>query len=176
MSLLPRRDLSAVWAIKQHACPFSFHHNRLLPLLPAPTLHPPCILVQNIPTSPYCCYNGCVSPIFCWAGENRNTFCTQTNIQTICRDRHTDSHSIHTRITQTLAEHRGHNQRCVQIQVTAVLPTEFHFATHWQTMEKSWSESSTVFSTRDEQNEPCATSICLFLDSIDLCRSTANVR
>lgn len=31
------------------AFPFSFHHNRLLPLLPAPSLLPPCVLVESLP-------------------------------------------------------------------------------------------------------------------------------
>lgn len=75
--------------------PFSFQHNRLLPRLPTPTPLLPCILVQNLPISLYCCYNGCVSQISCRDVDDKYTFSTQTNIQTICNDKYTDSISTH---------------------------------------------------------------------------------
>lgn len=86
--------------------------------------------------------------------------CTHTT----CRGLHTDSHSIRTFINTGRAQcsHAGHsrvsfwhpltNTGKIQIRISQCFPQP-----------------------RGEQNEACATSICLFLDSIDLCRSTANV-
>lgn len=79
---------------------------------------------------------------------------------------YTDSHPIQTLINTG----GGHSQHCVHIQVTAELLFCHPLINKGKIQIRIF-----VFLTRDEQNEPCATPICLFLDSIDLCRSTANV-
>lgn len=97
------------------AFPFYSQHNRLLPLHPAPTLLLPCILAQNLPISLYRCYSGCVSQISCWGVDDKYTFSTQTDIQTICSDKYADSVHTHThwqnaaREKSALCSHTGHS-------------------------------------------------------------------
>lgn len=186
MSLLPRRDPSAVWAIKQHEhshflfittdCYLSFQPS-------LSSLH--AFLLKISPLLSNGCYNGCVSLISCWGGEQKNTFCTQT----ICRDVHTDLHSIHTcwhaylhkhwqntaRAQSALCSHTGHcnvtrrvsfchpliNNGKILIRIFNSFPGKCFLSVCYITQR---------ILTRDKQNEPCARSICLFL-----CRSTANV-
>lgn len=100
MPPLPRRDPSAVWAIKQRErSHFLFiTTDCYLSLQLPPSLLPPCILVENLHTSLYCFYNGCILLISCWVGEHKKHILHTDNIQrhmhwTYILCTHTDMHT-----------------------------------------------------------------------------------
>lgn len=136
-----------------------------------------CILVENLPISHCCCcYYDCVSLISCWG--TKYTFCTQTNIQTICSDKYPATHSVHT--------HRQEHNRCVFTDRSLQCYPQSLISTP---TDKQWENpdhnlqgkdflsacylTGSILTHRGTKWDKC---ICLFLDGIDLRQAAANVR
>lgn len=173
MSLLPRRDPSAVWAMKQRArshfplittdCYLSF----LPPLSSLPDFSPP--LLQWL----------CFTDFLLQRWAQKNTMCALTNTQTIRRDAcvprlafyaHTCLHKHRqntARAQSALRSHAGHCDVTRRVSFCHPLINNGKILIRIFKCSPGKRFLSACYITHLRQNEPRARSISLFLDSID---------